>query len=334
MDNSDNFILISSCFDNSIQFWSEFTTGAKPKAIFRNKETAINALEMPKDKDKVAFATGNTIKFVDLNSIKLFPVFLSDLHEGLITNILFPQNLNDIVITGGEDNSVRISDMRVGKVIKSFFHSNFVNSIVITNNNKDIIAADENGTIKIWDMDKGEMRNEYNSNIEENLSAFKSITLSENGEFLVGGKSNGNICIFDLKNNDDESQNLSQPKVFKAHKKYITKCLLSPENNMLVTCSADSDIKLWERKKLLIDDDNIINTNSIGNTLLSNDFELKYTFKDHTKWVWDCDFTIDSLYLLSCSSDKSIKIWNIQTGKIESNIENESGGINNIVLCD
>ena len=90
MDNSDNFILISSCFDNSIQFWSEFTTGAKPKAIFRNKETAINALEVPKDKDKVAFATGNTIKFVDLNSIKLFPVFLSDLHEGLITNILFP----------------------------------------------------------------------------------------------------------------------------------------------------------------------------------------------------------------------------------------------------
>ena len=329
-----NFILISSGFDCTIKFWSNFATGTKPQEIFYHKENAINALEMPKDKDKVAFATGNTIKFVDLNSIKLFPVFLSDLHEGLITNILFPKKLNNIVITGGEDNSVRISDMRVGKVIKSFLHSHFVNSIVITNNNKDIIAADENGTIKIWDTKKDEMRNEYNPNVEEKLPAFRSISLAKNDEFLVGGKSNGNICIFDLKNNDNESQNLSQPKVFKAHKKYITKCLLSPENNMLVTCSADSDIKLWERKKLLIDDDNIINTNSIGNALLSNDFELKSTFKDHTKWVWDCDFTIDSLYLLSCSSDKSIKIWNIQTGKIESNIENESGGINNIVLCD
>ena len=208
-----NFILISSGFDCTIKFWSNFATGTKPQEIFYHKENAINALEMPKDKDKVAFATGNTIKFVDLNSIKLFPVFLSDLHEGLITNILFPKKLNNIVITGGEDNSVRISDMRVGKVIKSFFHSHFVNSIVITNNNKDIIAADENGTIKIWDTKKDEMRNEYNPNVEEKLPAFRSISLAKNDEFLVGGKSNGNICIFDLKNNDDESQNLSQPKV-------------------------------------------------------------------------------------------------------------------------
>jgi G protein beta subunit-like protein len=329
MDNSDNIILISSCFDNSIQFWSEFTTGAKPKAIFRNKETAINALEMSKDKDKVAFATGNTIKFVDLNSIKLFPVFLSDLHEGLITNILFPKKLNNIVITGGEDNSVRISDMRVGKVIKSFFHSNFVNSIVITNNNKDIIAADENGTIKIWDMDKGEMKSEYNSNIEENLSAFKSITLSENGEFLVGGKSNGNICIFDLKNNDDESQNLSQPKIFKAHDRYITKCLLSPENNILATCSADKELKLWERKNLR-DEGGDIKNNSTKNL----EFDLLKIFKKHTKWVWDCDFTVDSQYILSCSSDRTIKLWEIKTGKMIANIEDEHGGINNIILCD
>ena len=331
MDNSDNFILISSCFDNSIQFWSEFTTGAKPKAIFRNKETAINALEMPKDKDKVAFATGNTIKFVDLNSIKLFPVFLSDLHEGLITNILFPKKLNNIVITGGEDNSVRISDMRVGKVIKSFFHSHFVNSIVITNNNKDIIAADENGTIKIWDTKKDEMRNEYNPNVEEKLPAFRSISLAKNDEFLVGGKSNGNICIFDLKNNDNESQNLSQPKIFKAHDRYITKCLLSPENNILATCSADKELKLWERKNLKNDVDNIQN-NSTKN--LSFEFDLLKIFKKHTKWVWDCDFTVDSQYILSCSSDRTIKLWEIKTGKMIANIEDEHGGINNIILCD
>ena len=329
MDNSDNIILISSCFDNSIQFWSEFTTGAKPKAIFRNKETAINALEMPKDKDKVAFATGNTIKFVDLNSIKLFPVFLSDLHEGLITNILFPQNLNDIVITGGEDNSVRISDMRVGKVIKSFFHSHFVNSIVITNNNKDIIAADENGTIKIWDTKKDEMRNEYIPNVEEKLPAFRSISLAKNDEFLVGGKSNGNICIFDLKNNDDESQNLSQPKIFKAHDRYITKCLLSPENNILATCSADKELKLWERKNLS-DEGGDIKNNSTKNL----EFDLLKIFKKHTKWVWDCDFTVDSQYILSCSSDRTIKLWEIKTGKMIANIEDEHGGINNIILCD
>jgi G protein beta subunit-like protein len=276
-------------------------------------------------KDKVAFASGNSIKFLDLHKLSQIPVLSIDSHEGLLSTILFPQMLKDIVITGGEDCSVRVSDIRVGKVVKSFFHTNYVNSVAIGNNNKDIIAADENGTIKIWDMDKGEVRTEYNSDIEEEGLAFRSISLAEKEGFLVGAKSNGKVCIFDY-NNNNEGQNLSKPKVFEAHKNYITKCLLSPENNMLATCSADSEIRLWERKNLVDEDGNIQNDGMV-------DFELKSRFIGHKKWVWDCDFTLDSNYLLSCSSDKTIKIWSIATGKIYSTFNNPKG-VNNIALSD
>ena len=196
---------------------------------------------------------------------------------------------------------------------------------------KDIIAADENGTIKIWDMSKGEVRTEYNSNIEEEGLAFRSISLAENEGFLVGAKSNGNVCIFDY-NNNNEGQILSKPKVFKAHDNYITKCLLSPENNLLATCSADNQIRLWQRRNL-VDEDGNTQTDSMGKPLLSTDFDLKTQFSGHRKWVWDCDFTLDSNYLLSCSSDKTIKIWSISTGKIYSTFNNPKG-VNNIALSD
>ena len=297
---SYDIVLVSSGYDMTIRFWSDFTSGTQCKYSIEHKDNAINALEMTPAKDKVAFASGNSIKFLDLHKLSQIPVLSIDSHEGLLSTILFPQMLKDIVITGGEDCSVRVSDIRVGKVVKSFFHTNYVNSVAIGNNNKDIIAADENGTIKIWDMDKGEVRTEYNSDIEEEGLAFRSISLAEKEGFLVGAKSNGKVCIFDY-NNNNEGQNLSKPKVFEAHKNYITKCLLSPENNMLATCSADSEIRLWERKNLVDEDGNIQNDGMV-------DFELKSRFIGHKKWVWDCDFTLDSNYLLSCSSDKTIKI--------------------------
>jgi G protein beta subunit-like protein len=328
---SYDIVLVSSGYDMIIRFWSDFNSGTNCKYQIEHKDNAINALEMTPAKDKVAFASGNSIKFIDLHKLGPLPILSIDSHEGLLSTILFPQMLKDIVITGGEDCSVRVSDMRVGKVVKSFFHTNYVNSIAIGNSNKDIIAADENGTIKIWDMDKGEVRTEYNSNIEEEGLAFRSISLAEKEGFLVGAKSNGNVCIFDY-NNNNEGQNLSKPKVFEAHKNYITKCLLSPENNMLATCSADSEIRLWERKNL-VDEDGNIQTDNMGKPLLSTDFDLKTRFIGHKKWVWDCDFTLDSNYLLSCSSDKTIKIWNIATGKNYSTFNNPKG-VNNIALSD
>ena len=322
---SYDIVLVSSGYDMTIRFWSDFTSGTQCKYSIEHKDNAINALEMTPAKDKVAFASGNSIKFLDLHKLSQIPVLSIDSHEGLLSTILFPQMLKDIVITGGEDCSVRVSDIRVGKVVKSFFHTNYVNSVAIGNNNKDIIAADENGTIKIWDMDKGEVRTEYNSDIEEEGLAFRSISLAEKEGFLVGAKSNGKVCIFDY-NNNNEGQNLSKPKVFEAHKNYITKCLLSPENNMLATCSADSEIRLWERKNLVDEDGNIQNDGMV-------DFELKSRFIGHKKWVWDCDFTLDSNYLLSCSSDKTIKIWNIANGKVYSTFNNPKG-VNNIALSD
>jgi len=104
------------------------------------------------------------------------------------------------VIWDGEDCSVRVNDIRVGKAVKSFYHTNYVNSVAIGNNNKDIIAADENGTIKIWDLDKREVRTENNSDIKEEGLTFGSISLSKNEGFLIGAKSNENVCVFDYNN--------------------------------------------------------------------------------------------------------------------------------------
>ena len=288
---SRDIVLISSGYDNVIRFWSNFNPGTQCKAEIEFNENAINVLELSPNRDYVAFAAGNSVKFLDLNTLNPNPVLSIDSHEGLISSVIIPPNLNNCFISAGEDSSIRVNDTRVGKAVKTFYHPNYVNSICISNNNKEIIGADENGNIKVWDISKSDNnvpKSEYNSNINEEGLAFRSISFCESEGFLVGAKSNGNVYVFNYENGKLEENNH-----FEAHKTYITKCLLSPEYNMLATCSADSEIKLWERKPLTEEEDN-------KNKKYSKNFYLKQRLIGHNKWVWDCDFSLDSSYIFSC----------------------------------
>ena len=65
----------------------------------------------------------------------------------------------------------------------------------------------------------------------------------------------------------------------------------------------------------------------------SKEFVLKTKFVGHKKWVWDCDFSLDSMYLISCSSDKTIKIWALENGKVLTTFNNPKG-VNHIALAD
>ena len=243
---NESLFLVSSGYDMCIRFWSDLKN-PQTKHCIEHKDNAINALELSPSNKLLCFAAGNAIKYLNMERIDPKSIQSIDCHEGIISTILFPPKLDGCILTGGEDCSVRITDMRGGKCVKTFYHSNYVNSLAITNNNKEIIAADENGTIKIWDIVKGEVRTEYNSDIKEEGLAFRSISFAEEEGFLVGAKSNGTVCVFDY--NNKLGQILTKPKTFEAHKNYITKCLISPKKkNMLANCSADTTIKLWERK--------------------------------------------------------------------------------------
>lgn len=49
--------------------------------------------------------------------------------------------------------------------------------------------------------------------------------------------------------------------------------------------------------------------------------------------MWDCCFSIDSAYLVSCSTDKTIRLWSLEEFKQVSNLTNTKG-VTKIVICD
>ncbi len=67
-------------------------------------------------------------------------------HSGIVRTIKFIDDTH--IVTGGEDNKVRIWSPD-GQLISEFQHQNFVQSIELLNN-KTIISASYDGTIKTW----------------------------------------------------------------------------------------------------------------------------------------------------------------------------------------
>lgn len=62
--------------------------------------------------------------------------------------------------------------------------------------------------------------------------------------------------------NDNNETSLAPCRVFKAHKEYLTRLLLSPDIKLLATCSADHTVKIWriepgEEALEVIDDDEL-----------------------------------------------------------------------------
>jgi len=68
----------------------------------------------------------------------------------------------------------------------------------------------------------------------------------------------------------------------------------------MASCSADKKIKLFKT------------------SLEGDKFDVieHATLKGHLRWVWDCQFSCDSAYLISCSTDMSIKLWEVDKGEL------------------
>lgn len=68
-----DIILVSSGYDYHIRFWSDFND-SKSKHAIEYSAASINALEITPNKEYVAFATQNSVKFIDLVQLNSNPV--------------------------------------------------------------------------------------------------------------------------------------------------------------------------------------------------------------------------------------------------------------------
>jgi translation initiation factor 3 subunit I len=93
-----------------------------------------------------------------------------------------------------------------------------------------------------------------------------------------------------------------KPILLKGHERPITKIKYNREGDLLFSCSKDNIPTVW----------------------YTHNGERLGTYNGHSGAVWDCDVSWDSTRLVTASSDRSAKLWDVQNGKILHSFEHKA----------
>ena len=178
-----------------------------------------------------------------------------------------------------------------GTIIRDYNqHQKCIRSIQIIEESSKLISSSQDGTIKIWDLETGECL----KTLEDHADWVTSILIHNSK--LITCSSDKTIKIWNL----DNYQCIETLNNYSS-----VSCLLSLSNDFLASGLGDCSINIWN-----LTEKNILKT-----------------IKAHTMWISFLTKTHDFTKLISCSDDKTIKIWSLESFKLLKELNGHSDRI-------
>jgi len=199
-------------------------------------------------------------------------------------------------VSGGM--GVEKEDVPVLKISKSisFGTASEADIVSFSENGEWLVSGSSDGFIEVWDWDTGALRTDLAyQNADELMShtcGVLSLAFSNDSELLASGDENGVIKIWKL------SSGKCLRKLSAGHSRGITSLMFSSEGLQLLAASFEDTVKIHGLKS--------------GSTL--KEFREDGSFLVGAVWI--CE---DS-EVITCSSNGSLKSWNVSTGYSERNL--------------
>lgn len=122
----------------------------------------------------------------------------------------------------------------------------------------------------------------------------RSIAVAMDGSLLVAANDSGVCYVWRMIRSNTYTARFEPLHKLSAHPgSCVLKALISPDVQLLATASSDKTVKLWD----------------LGS------FKLDGVLQGHSRWVWDCVFSVDAAYLVTASSDSTARLWDLATGR-------------------
>lgn len=152
------FLPVTGGYDHKIRFW-EATSGVCAKTLLFN-ESQLNCLQISPDKSLLAAGGNPQIQIFDINSGEDKSILTYDGHSNNVTHVGFQQDIKWIY-SSSEDGTVKIWDPRTNSYTRSYDCGSAVNTVALNPNQAELISGDQNGCVKVWDLEADKCREEY-----------------------------------------------------------------------------------------------------------------------------------------------------------------------------
>ncbi len=218
----------------------------------------------------------------------------------------------ELLAVGGGDwqqGGVKLYDLATGTELAEIKSpKGFVHALAFTPDSQKLVGGSADGAVRIWQLDRSaattDTKAESPAEASQDVEPIKPVARLENHEGPIFGlavTADGQTALSTSDDYFTNVWNLAAGAKAAAHK--------SDGAMRCVAVTADGALAAWSggQKTIVVWD-------------LKNDKVLT-TLEGHTNWVYSLQFTKDNRRLLSASRDRTVRLWDLATGKTSLQLE-------------
>lgn len=244
-------------------------------------------------------------------------------HSGSITDVSFSPN-GKFIATASTDRTVKLWSTLTKKELITFSgHTDIVNALGFSPDNKYLATASEDSTAKLWSLTNGT----FVTTFKGHRKTLKSVAFSPDSRFLLTSSEDSTVRIWNR-------QTGKSVLILKGFGNIVQSASYSPDGKCIITSSLDGKVKTWEAGtgKLITeinfgsgvsysefspDGKYLLTLFTIHREIIVSNIKGEFVAairKAHKDWVNSAHFSPDSKSIITSSSDRSIKRWNVANG--------------------
>ncbi len=322
--------------DNTIKLWN-VETGKEIRTLSEHKSRGksgsyhrVNSLSFSGDGKTLASGSNDkTIKLWNVETGKKICTIPGNNRN--VRSVSFSGDGNTLA-SGHRDNTIKLWDVKTEKEIRTLTgHTSYVNSVSFSNDGETLASGSDDNTIKLWDVKTGQVICTFS----EHGNRVTSVSFSSDAKTLASGSWDGTIKLWNV-----ETHQLI--RTIPANNSGVNSVTFSIDGNTLASGHRDNTIKLWDVKtgqeiRTLSGHKGSVNSvsfipffktlviNQQGEIFMVNGSSLSAILK----------FGISSdgktlKILASGSDDKTIKLWNVETGQEIRTLSGHSSSVHSV----
>lgn len=299
--NSDIHVLASSSEDQTIRLW-DLNTGECLQTL-TGHEACVWGVSISADGETLV--SGGE----DCN-VKIWAIATGDCLQTLSGHAQWVKTValspdGTAIASGSFDQTIKLWDAETGECLRTLQgHQSCVVSVAFSPDGTTLASGSYDQTVKLWQVQTGICR----QTLQKHTNRVWSIAFHPEGRLLASGGDDHTARLWDVKTGQCA-------KTLQGHSNSIYYITLSPDQRWLASGHEDQTVKIWPTPTLA--------------DLQSDRPPIQpcTTLRGHTNRVFAIAFSNDGQTLASASFDRTIKLWNWQTGQCLQTLQGHASWI-------